>query len=291
MSFVTNVCFTLNNYSDGEYKNLLESDCWGYIIIGKEVGEVGTPHLQGYGELKTKKRFTTLKTKFPRVHWEQRRASADAAINYCKKEGNYVERGAPKENVSQKTAADAIKRVKGGENMRTLVEQPPSLSGIRMCQLWFQYNEKKRDFKSEVYWYWGESGTGKTRAIAEECRDGYWHDGTKWFDGYDAHEEMILDDFRGSNMKFNFLLKLLDRYPLRLEYKGGYRQMLSKKIYISSIKHPREVYNITEQEEPVKQLLRRITVIKKFVCLCLNRGNTSTIQHSDDDGIDVCGNN
>jgi hypothetical protein len=88
---------------------------------------------------------------------------------------------------------------------------------------------------------------------------GYWHDGTKWFQGYDAHEELVLDDFRAGNMKFNYLLKLIDRYQLRVETKGGYRQILAKTIYISSIQHPKEVYNLPD--EPIAQLLRRIDLI------------------------------
>lgn len=60
-------------------------------------------------------------------------------------------------------------------------------------------------------------------------------------------------------MKINELLKLIDRYPHRLELKGGFRQMLSKKIYITSIMHPKDIYNLSE--EHVKQLLRRIDKI------------------------------
>lgn len=277
MSLVQFVCFTLNNYSEEEYKLLIDYNGWKYVVIGKEVGDAGTPHLQGYGELKKRKRFQALKNEFPRVHWEQRRANRDTAANYCKKDGRYEERGTLPENASSKSSKEAVARVRAGECMRKILDDPPNLSGVRMCQMWLSYNESRRYFKSEVYWYYGTSGSGKTKTASEEAGpEAYWHDGTKWFDGYDAHEHVLLDDFRGSNMKFNFLLKFLDRYPLRLEVKGGYRQMLAKKIWVTSIKHPKEIYKFEEMEEPTEQLLRRITVIKRFdVSMFLNCGNTS----------------
>ena len=44
-------------------------------------------------------------------------------------------------------------------------------------------------------------------------------------------------------MKFDYLLRLLDRYPMRVEGKGTSRQMLSKKIIITSIFSPEETYD------------------------------------------------
>ena len=43
-------CFTLNNFTEEEYKNLIEDFCQycSWMVVGKEhiVGD-GTPHLQG----------------------------------------------------------------------------------------------------------------------------------------------------------------------------------------------------------------------------------------------------
>jgi len=49
-----NFVFTLNNYSEEEHETLLKCDSFKYIIIGREIGDSGTPHLQGYAELKKK---------------------------------------------------------------------------------------------------------------------------------------------------------------------------------------------------------------------------------------------
>lgn len=85
-------CFTLNNYSDAEYESILsclrgKKDKW---IVGKEVGENGTPHLQGYFYHNLQTRFGTLKKWNKRIHWEIARASADDNWKYCSKDEDFV---------------------------------------------------------------------------------------------------------------------------------------------------------------------------------------------------------
>jgi hypothetical protein len=52
-------CFTLNNWTEEEYVQIVQSFSQGghNYVIGKEVGENGTPHLQGYVEVKDKKEY------------------------------------------------------------------------------------------------------------------------------------------------------------------------------------------------------------------------------------------
>lgn len=84
-------CFTLNNYTDDEYRILLE---WCatkiHYIIGKEIGENGTPHLQGFVESKGGIRFDTLKNLNDRVHWEKAKGNKKQNFIYCSKENNFV---------------------------------------------------------------------------------------------------------------------------------------------------------------------------------------------------------
>jgi len=85
-------CFTLNNYTCEDYATMLQyfqTKKWLYII-GKEIGEEKTPHLQGYFESKSPVRFSTLKKLNPKVHWEKARAKRNDNLNYCSKDGYFV---------------------------------------------------------------------------------------------------------------------------------------------------------------------------------------------------------
>jgi len=85
-------CFTYNNYEEGQLQSIIDiidHIVPGNYIIGKEVGALGTPHLQGYIEFKSKLRP---KCRFPYdgIHWEKARGSRKDNIEYCSKERNYV---------------------------------------------------------------------------------------------------------------------------------------------------------------------------------------------------------
>lgn len=86
-------CFTLNNYTDNNIStviNYFNSLPKTIYIIGKEVGEQGTPHLQGYVELGKRKRFTELSKLNPKIHWEKAKGTKSQNIDYCSKEGNII---------------------------------------------------------------------------------------------------------------------------------------------------------------------------------------------------------
>lgn len=90
-------CFTLNNPTAGEtdiIAQVLDSQHVTYGIYGKETGESGTPHLQGYVIFDTDKRLTQLRTLLgPRGHYEVSRGTPQEASDYCKKDGDFNEYG------------------------------------------------------------------------------------------------------------------------------------------------------------------------------------------------------
>lgn len=86
-------CLTLNNYSEIEYDNLISffsSNSSNKFIIGKEVGENGTPHLQIYVNFAQKIRFSAIKKINDRLHIESARGSELENTIYCSKEGDYI---------------------------------------------------------------------------------------------------------------------------------------------------------------------------------------------------------
>ena len=69
MSRLRAFVFTLNNYTDVEYDRIVYfcSDK-KYSIIGKEVGQNGTPHLQGYCSLGRRFAYANIKKEMPRAN-------------------------------------------------------------------------------------------------------------------------------------------------------------------------------------------------------------------------------
>lgn len=88
-------CFTLNNYTEEELEIISNNHGrFKYLIYGKEVGESGTPHLQGFCITLSPIRYTTLKGLLSnRCHVERAMGTSAQAADYCKKDGNFTEFG------------------------------------------------------------------------------------------------------------------------------------------------------------------------------------------------------
>ena len=91
--------FVINNYKKNEVISLKLSipKLAKKAILGFEVGESGTPHIQGYISLKRKLRITSL-TKWAGFERASMRAVRNdpATQEYCRKDGKYWEYGYPK---------------------------------------------------------------------------------------------------------------------------------------------------------------------------------------------------
>lgn len=110
-----NYCFTLNNYTEDDIQRLVElAPSVGYIVYGKEVGESGTPHLQGFVQFATRIRFDPAKAKISgRCHLERAR-NAQQARDYCVKDGDFTEFGTLSTSGSRNDLEEFKSAVKGG---------------------------------------------------------------------------------------------------------------------------------------------------------------------------------
>jgi hypothetical protein len=76
-------CYTINNFSNEDIEQLKSFECTKHRCA-KELGDSGTPHLQGVIAFKTSYRLSQLKKLIPKAHWEPTK-SLDHSVNYCTK--------------------------------------------------------------------------------------------------------------------------------------------------------------------------------------------------------------
>lgn len=241
-----------------------------YLVVGIETCPTTQRiHEQGYVEYDREVSGQQLAKAFPGIHWASRRGTAVQASVYCKKEGNWTEEGtisAPEQG--KRTDLNTVKEMAlAGASMKAITAVAETFQAMRMAEKIREYHEPKRDWKPHVIWYWGPTGSGKTRRAWEEAKglgETWQSSGSlKWWQGYDGHENVILDDFRGDFCPLHMLLNILDRYPFSVEYKGGSRQLLAKRIWITCPYPPQAIYqDRADRGEDIKQLLRRIDKIE-----------------------------
>lgn len=263
-----NYCFTINNYSDSDVelcKSFYDSHC-KYLVYGLETGESGTPHIQGYFQLKTKCRLTGLKKSFhPTAHLEIARGSPDEAADYCKKDGEYVELGTMLNQGARTDLASAVALVVSKRPISEVASECPEVfvkyhRGLEALSFRLQ---TPRDFKTEVFWFYGATGSGKSRKAAELAPGAYYKmPSNRWWDGYEG-EDVIIDDYRRDMCTFSELLRLFDRYPLLIESKGGTKHFRSRRIFITTPKSPTATWD-GRTEEDLAQLMRRIENVECF---------------------------
>lgn len=110
--------------------------------------------------------------------------------------------------------------------------------------------------------FWGKTGTGKSRRAWEEATmDAYPKDPrTKFWDGYQGQQHVVIDEFRG-DIDISHMLRWLDRYPVIVETKGSATVLKASKIWITSNLSPREWYRTIDQETE-DALIRRLEIIE-----------------------------
>ncbi|AXQ03942.1 replication associated protein [Cressdnaviricota sp.] len=256
-------CFTLNNPTRELDFSLLEHV--RYASWQREQASTGTTHFQGYIELRKPQRFSYFNSVLAGAHFEQSRGTREQARAYTRKEetrtegpfeyGNWEEGGQ-----GTRTDIDELQaRMEAGASEKEISREFCGLylrykSGIK-SYLQLGWDVEPRHFKSEVTVLWGPPGTGKSR-YAEDRGISFILTSTNypWFDGYRGGD-VLIDDFYGW-MPFHKLLILLDRYPCKVQIKGGMIEWAPKKIYITSNRLPEAWYS--DPNLDIRALNRRI---------------------------------
>lgn len=261
-------CFTINNYTEEELNHIKEGDEYRYVIIGKEVGEGGTPHLQGFIVFNNHRRLNSVKSVVgARAHLEIARGSVEQNVRYCSKEGDYLESGERPASQAEKGAAnkrryeDAWNAASEGNldeiDADLRIRHYSTLKRIRMDKI---AERNLEDTLDTMDWYCGPSGTGKSRKARTENPDAYLKMCNKWWDSYIDQEVVLIEDFDVKHAVLVHHLKIwADRYPYLAEIKGGSVKIRPRKIIVTSNYHPSEIWTENSDLEPI---LRRFHVTK-----------------------------
>lgn len=120
-------CFTLNNYTDDQVVKIKDIEC-KYLVIGYEVGEQGTKHLQGYIQFPNPVSFNALRTMLFNAHIEKAKGSPAQNRDYCTKGGDFFEKGEIPKPGKRSDLEKFLDAVKAGErSKRRLLEDHPTV--------------------------------------------------------------------------------------------------------------------------------------------------------------------
>lgn len=239
--------FTINNPTNDDKKqlDLLCNDSVHYMCYGHEIGKItNTPHLQGYVELTKPQKFTWLKKRVTRAYIAVRRGSRTQARDYCFKEctepyeyGKWI----PDRQGMRNELLQIKRKIDNGVTIDELWEDHFSSMlryGRGFKEYLLVYAKKCACGEINCYWYYGPSGSGKSRAAWDKYPNAYNKANNKWWDAYSGEEVVIWDDFcMPKDISYQELLRWTDRYKKTGETKGGTVPLLYKTIIFTSI-HP-----------------------------------------------------
>lgn len=261
-------CFTINNYDDNEVELVKTVKCRA-IKAGLEVGESGTPHIQGAIYLDSKKTLKGVKDLLGgRAHVEKARGTW-AQQDYCLKDGkvlrNEGEPPEPGKRVDLQLVKQAIDDGMGEHELWDTHFE----TMVRYGKAMKEYIDMKRRGRCRKHmtkgtWYYGPTGVGKSHVAFADYDPSTTYVKTLddvWWDGYEGQETVILNEFRGE-IKFSQLLDLTDKWPMSVKRRSREPiPFMAKHVIVTSAMHPGEVFQKANEADNIAQLERRFEIV------------------------------
>ena len=253
-----NFTFTVNNPTE-EDVTLLDTVPCRYIVYGNEVGDSGTPHKQGTIIFLNQKTLSAAIKSLPkRAHVEVCKFLFKS-IEYCKKDGDFTERGehpiTPKEKGTMEKERWQTFIDLAEQDRLCEIDPRDRVKHYRAAEYFRSEGAKKRrleDTEERMEWYYGPSGTGKSRKARSENPAAYLKMCNKWWDGYADEDCVIIEDFDKRHDVLAHHLKIWgDRYDFLAEHKGGAKRIRPKKIIVTSNYHPKDIWIQNVDLEPI----------------------------------------
>lgn len=295
-------CFTLNNYAAGTLTAIrtvfsASLDPFQYLVMEHEIGESGTPHIQGYAYFTNQRSFKSAVASIKdllggqHAHIEKQKGSCEQAITYCLKEktkgvitsdNDWLELGERPTGSCQGGRSARLEALTaiiadGNATREQVYDADPAtyVRNHRGLQTAQEIKTRHRDFMTTGYWIWGPTGSGKSKWAFSGTYGNKTYDRDQifrkpngpWWDGYDPnlHKVVVMDDERFSyDDAFSLLLNVLDRYPLSVPVKGGFKVFRAEIVVITTRGPPDLTFREAAEKakvlfrEEMDQLYRRI---------------------------------
>lgn len=256
--------FVFTYYPEFDSEVFYDSEVMRYCKYGIEkCPTTGRTHYQGYCVFNSQRTTRSVCKKY-NCYMRPMRGNISQNDTYVSKDGNIKEFGnKPKQGERNDLTSTVNALVNRETTLENIILNEPMLYHQygRTLEKALSVSYTHRVLKPVVHWYFGASGSGKTRTAVELSNSYYIKDtNTKWWDGYEQQEVIILDDIRKDDIPFNQLLRLLDRYHYLGEIKGGHIPINSTYIVLTSDEPPWKWW----QGNDLNQIRRRCDIIKKF---------------------------
>lgn len=250
--------FVFTYFPEYENEEIWDQEKMQYMYYGLETcPTTGRTHYQGWCIFYNPRSEIAVCKEY-RSYFRIMRGTYTSNYQYCGKDKQVKEFGTPPQQGARNDLTEIITQIKNKEiTIEDILWNNPEIYHKygRTLNTALSLSYKKRTSKPTVHWYWGDAGTGKTQRATLLNAD--YHIQTpsqKWWDGYKQQHSCILDDFRQEDIPFNVLLRILDRYEYNCEIKGGFIQLNSPYIIITSDKAPHHIW----QGNDLSQIKRRI---------------------------------
>lgn len=265
---IRDYCYTINHYGPGERDRLPDIPC-KYHVFAEEIGETGTPHIQGYICFEHAKTMSAVSKILPRAHLEFRRGTHKEASDYCKKTGDFKEIGTLPMTQTEKGATNKFRFARACElaisrDLLTLMDESPHIFLAHystILKIGRDYNKRPPDLPHlNNYWVYGEPATGKSAFCNQLGPNVYIKSCNKWFISYQDQPIIHVNDFGLEHKCLGYYLKIwADLYPFIYENKGGGSWCRPEIIAVSSNYHPRDIWPDDPQIQ--KAIERRFHII------------------------------
>lgn len=253
LSLYQNWCFTIAGWTDADESQLLALP-YTYLIYSKELTPLsGTPQLQGYVQLKSRVRLTTLAQLLPRFLWVT--GCLEPTQTYCKKQSSYIEHGTPTVGTGLLTSSERKLRTK------RCLDPTVSLEDIAVQELLSPYivrtlstvrddlhqdtikRQKTQPKSSEIKheWHYNGSYTNTIQQEKDLHPDAYVKALDVWWCNYKGEDTVIVQCLSStvSRTMTDCLCKWASPHQFVAQVKGGSLGLIRpSKIIVTSSFHP-----------------------------------------------------